>query len=452
MRRDRNRALKAARIVVLILVAIALAIGAISAFRATSESTAADTSADCARGSPRPSGSTSTSPPTTLVAMMWRDSATPHATLAEVDPRTLAPRRRVRADRFGSAWAFSPDGLRLALASVDGRVRFIDLRRMRKLRDIRIDAQGLAALVWPAEDRLVALEQTGTEVLRHARLLLIDPRHGEVLARRDLDGAVDAVAQANGRIVAVVSHTVGIGPARLVVVEPSGELRCVPLRETTTGTRKSEEGRLDVRQPGLALDASGDWAFVASASEPIAEVNLRDLEVSYHSLEASISLVDRLRNWLEPEAHAKGPMTGSRRQALWLGNGLLAVSGSEWDSGGGHRYSESPAGLDVIDTSSWSARTLDERVNRILLADDAFLGVGGYGHERSGVNVYDLDGDLRYRLFEGLPVWDLQAAGSYAYVLIERLLSVVDLRSGEVVADGLPEPGELLVGERRPAF
>jgi hypothetical protein len=383
--------------------------------------------------------------------MIGRDTARPHATLAEVDPPTLAPRRSVRADRFWGAWAFSPDGLRVALTSDDGRVRFIDLRRMRKVRDIRIDAQALVALVWPAEDRLVALEQTGTEVLRHARLLVIDPRRGDVLARRDLDGAVDAIAEANGRIVAVVSHTVGIGPARLVVVEPNGELRCVALSETTTGTRKSEEGRLDVRQPGLTLDSDGDRAFVVSAGEPIAEVNLEDLGVSYHSLASPISLVDRLRNWLEPEAHAKGPTMGSRRQVLWLGSGLLAVSGSDWDSGSGHRYSESPAGLDIIDTSSGSARKLDDAVSRILLTDDTFVGVGGYGYERSGVNVYDFDGDLRYSLFEGLPVWDLQAAGSYAYVLIERQLSVVDLRSGEIVAAGLPEPGELVVGERRPA-
>jgi hypothetical protein len=443
---------KAARLIALIVVAVAIAIEAVSAFRAAAESTAADTGTDCARGAPPPSESTSTSRSPTLLAMIGRDSATPHATLAEVDPQTLAPRRRVRADRFWGAWAFSPDGRRLALTSVDGRVRLIDLPRMRKLRHIRVDAQALVALVWPTEDRLVALEQTGTEVLRHARLLVIDARHGKVLARRDLDRAVDAVTEANGRIVAVLSNTVGIGPARLVVVEPNGELRCVALSETTTGTRKSEEGRLDVRQPGLVLDASGDRAFVVSAGEPIAEVNLGDLDVSYDSLEAPISLLGRLRNWLEPEAHAKGPMTGSRRHALWLGNGLLAVSGSDWDSGSGHSYSESPAGLDIIDTSSWSARTLDERVSRILLADDTLLGVGGYGHERSGVSVYDLDGNLRFRLFEGASVWDLQAAGSYAYVLIERLLSVVNLRSGEVIASGLPEPGELLVGERRPPF
>jgi hypothetical protein len=337
----------------------------------------------------------------------------------------------------------------LALASNDGRIRFVDLRSMRKLRDIRVDVQGYVALVWPAEDRLVAVEQTGTQVLRHARVLMIDPRHGGVLARRDLDGAVDAVEEAGGRIVAVVSNTVGIGPARLVVVEASGRLRCVALGETTTGTRKSDEGRLDVRQPGLALDGSGDRAFVVTAGEPVAEVDLRDLDVSYHSLEAPISLLDRLRNWIEPEAHAKGPMKASQRRVLWLGNGLLVVSGSDSEFSG-HRYSESPAGLDLIDTSSWSVHTLDERVGWMLLADDALVAFGGYGHEGSGVRVYGLDGGLRFRLFEGMPVWEVQAAGSYAYVMIERRLSVVHLRSGEVIATGLPSPGELLVGERRP--
>lgn len=377
-------------------------------------------------------------------------------TLAEVDPRTLALGRRMTPVPFAlSSWAFSPEGRQLALGGPDGAVRFVDLARMRKLGDLRPEASGyVVALAWPSHNRLLALEQwVGDVVHQRTWLLVIDPIRRRLLERRPLEGRVDEIEEGNGRIVAVVAPPAGIGPARLVVVEPTGRVRCVLLREISTGGEYVRtENVARVRKPGLALDPAGDRAFVVSAEEPIADVDLRDLRVSYHD-RASASLLSRVRDWLEPEAFADGlPIVGLRRQALWLGNGLLAVSGSEQEPGADGRYSESPAGLQLVDTRTWSVRALDDRVSRILLADDALLAFGGYGTERLGVSAYSLDGRLRFRLFEGREVSDVRAAGPYAYVSIRDKVAVVDLRSGDVIRDGLQSLGELLVGEERPWF
>jgi hypothetical protein len=392
-------------------------------------------------------------PPRRLLGMWWEDSATPKGTLAELDPQTLVPGRRVTAGPFGASWAFSPDGRRLALGGPEGAVRFIDLRRMRKLGDLRPEISGyVVALAWPSPNRLLALEQwVGDATAQRTWLLVVDPLRRRLLDRRPLPGGVDEVEEADGRIVAVVPPPERIGRARLAVVEPTGRIRCVVLREISTGSEYVRiEEALHVRKPGLALDPAADRAFVFSPGEPIAEVDLRDLRVSYH--EQGASLLSRLLDWLEPDALAKLPQMGSRRQALWLGDGLLAVSGADQELGDNGRYSESPAGLQLVDTTTWSVRTLDQRVSRIRLADDVLLAFGGYGTERFGVSVYTRSGELRFRRFVGEEVWDVQAVGSYAYVSIGEEISVVDLRSGAVTREVSRTLGELLAGEERPWF
>jgi hypothetical protein len=432
--------------------AFAVVTGVVLGVRVAADVTAADVSSSCTAG-PVSSAAPRTTVPRPLLGMWWNDSANAKGTLAEVDPRTLAVGRSM-AGPWGSSWAFSPDGRRLALGGGEGAVGFVDLTRMRRLGGLRSGGQGsVVALAWPSRNRLLAVEEWWGDVVRRAWLLVIDPLRGRLLERRALEGAADEVEEANGRIVTVIAPSEEIGPARLVVAEPDGRLRCVVLTEISTGREHIRTERVvRIRKPGLALDPAGDRAFVVSAEEPIAEVDLRNLRVSYHR-KASASLLGRLLDWLEPEAHAKGlPLVGSRRQALWLGNGLLAVSGSEQSPGQDGRYSEAPAGLKLVDTETGAVRTLDERVGRILLADDALLAFGGYGSERLGVHVYGLDGRLRFRLFVGEEVGEVQTAGTYAYVLIEREVTVVDLRSGKVIADGVQPPGELLAGEERPWF
>jgi hypothetical protein len=134
-----------------------------------------------------------------------------------------------------------------------------------------------------------------------------------------------------------------------------------------------------------------------------------------------------------------------RRKAVWLGNDLLAVTGSDTDVsvGAGEQVEErpDPAGLSLIDTKRWSVRVLDERVGELALASEALLAwvfpeesVPGQLRE-SGLTVYELDGRERLRLFGGESIWDLQAVGGLAYVGVGHwsALHVVDLETGKVV-------------------
>lgn len=438
-------------------VTVAIGVG-VGGWGGAADVSSASWSSECMPGPASSARAPRTTSPRHLLGEWWEDSVTAKRMLAEIDPRTLAPGRRVTPGPFGSSWAFSPDGRGLALGGPEGAVRFVDLAPMRKLGDLRPEASGyVVALAWPSQNRLLALEQWVGDVTRQRTwLLVIDPLRRKLLGRRPLEGGVHEVEEGNGRMVAVAAPPAGIGSARLIVVEPTGRIRCVLLKEISTGSEHLQtEGVVRMRKPGLALDPAADRAFVVSAGEPIAEIDLRDLRVSYHD-QASASLLSRLRDWVEPEALADGlPIVGSHRQALWLGNGLLAHSGSEQEPGADGGYSESPVGLQVIDTKTWSVRDLDDRVSRILLADDTLLAFGGYGSERFGVSVYTLDGDLRFRRFVGEDVWDVQAVGPYAYVSSRDELAVVDLRSGDVVHDLLQSRGklgELLAGEERPWF
>jgi hypothetical protein len=457
-RRPRIEPVRPILLLLLMGFSLALAIGVVLGGRGgAADVTAVDWSSNCTPGSISGARAPRTTSPHRLLAIWWGDSATAKGTLAEVDPRTLALERRTRPMPFAlSTWAFSPEGRQLALGGPEGAVRFVDLARMRTLGDLRPKGSGyVVALAWPSRNRLLAIEQWVGDVT-HQRiwLLVIDPLQRRLLERRPVEGALDGIAEGNGRIVAVVAPPAAIGPARLVVVEPTGRVRCVLLRKISTGSEYVRtENVARVRTPGLALDPAADRAFVVSAEDPIAEVDLRDLRVSYHSLQAPASLLSRLRDWLEPEALADGlPMVGSRRQALWLGNGLLAISGSEQELGADGRYLESPAGLQLLDTTTWSVRSVDDRTSRIRLADSALLAFGGYGSERVGVSAYGLDGRLRFRLFEGRDVSDVRTFGLYAYVSIRDKVAVVDLRSGDVIRDSVPSLGELLAGEERPRF
>ena len=75
------------------------------------------------------------------------------------------------------------------------------------------------------------------------------------------------------------------------------------------------------------MEPSGSRALVVPAGNRVAEVDLETLEVRYHELSEPVSLLGRLRDWLQPAAHAK-TIDGPDRNAVWLESGLVAVSGA----------------------------------------------------------------------------------------------------------------------------
>jgi hypothetical protein len=152
----------------------------------------------------------------------------------------------------------------------------------------------------------------------------------------------------------------------------------------------------------------------------VAEVDLRAMRVAYRR-------------------PAEAPLrSATRRSALWLGNGRLAVSG--------RRRSETPAGVAVIDTSTWNSRDIDTSGGAARSTDGTLLvydgKIGALTTPGIGLRAYRPDGRPRFRVLEGQKVWNVEVVAHRAYARTSTGLHVVNVRSGEVTGE-LPPLGSL---------
>jgi hypothetical protein len=213
-----------------------------------------------------------------------------------------------------------------------------------------------------------------------------------------------------------------IGPSRLVQVGPRGGIRSAALPEIRSGT--ASKGMVTQSwNPGLALDRSGGRAFVVQAEAPAAEVDLATFAVRSHPL--------------EPGALAADAVAGPEREALWLGRGLLAVTGSDLKSSADRReLRETPAGLTLVDTRRWRARTIDPRttdaalVSGTLLASSFFFDSSRQTTSGSGLTGYSADGRRKFHLYGNAPITGVQPVGSKALVGAQDGIALIDARTG----------------------
>jgi hypothetical protein len=202
-----------------------------------------------------------------------------------------------------------------------------------------------------------------------------------------------------------------------------------------------------VRRPALAVDSHGRRAYVLSSRPYVLEVDLRRRNVSGHRLVARPSLVDRLRELLEPSAEAYARV-GPVRDAAWLGPARIALSGYDgdavWRLDAGVEGERRPAGLHVIDTRDWSIRTLDESAAGFVAAAGLLL-TGGPGGR--GLTAYTPDGDERFHVLDGRHVEIVASTGSLAYARTppDPALRVVDLTRGREVGTSAPGRATLLL-------
>lgn len=395
------------------------------------------------RGSPSRNGE---------LALVYRED-NDEAALVEIDPRSLRPvgRRRLDLGRVHGFPTFSPDGRLLAFSDVYsyGQVQVVDIQRLRTVARLDIGEESLRDPVGPLgwlDDQLLAVVEDRR--LGDLVVTLIDPFRGSVDEAARIRGpawVLQSASSARHLVLLLGRPTRGVFRAtELAVADSEGRVRTMVLTRIPSGFLEDEPvGRS--ADPALAVDPEGERAFVVGAGALVAELDLETMKVRYHELARPVSLLGRLLDWLEPEAIAKGPTEGVTRTAVWLGNDLLAVTGSDTHvsvrAGGKVEERIVPAGLSLINTKGWSVRLLDERVGEITLADDALLAwtfpeeFVPRGLRKRGLTVYELDGRERMRLFEGESIWDLQAAGRLAYVGVGHwsALHVVDLETGNVV-------------------
>lgn len=369
-------------------------------------------------------------------------------TLVRVDPRTFLPlpRPRIELGFHGYSWSYSPDRSKLVLGGFASGLRFVDVRRFRRLGDLRENRRGglVLAVVWPTPGRVLAVVQ---EPWGGGPLTLgtVDSIKRTVLAWRSLSGRATVVSTAANSLglFLLLAPRAGIGSTRFLWVDVQGTARTVVLDRVRAGQESVRRGARRVIRwwvPDLALDFPGRRAFIVGGAAPVAEIDLRTMRVAYHELREPISLLGRLRNWLEPEAQAKGETEGPVRYVRWLGDGRLVVSG--FDVRG-----ETPSkarGLKLIDTRVWAVRTLDRETADFVSDRGLLLAYGcctRTGDESLGLTAYDPTGRTLRHLFGRRPIHAVQVSGGRAYVRLEGtwrsrggpLVAVVDLRKGRVL-------------------
>jgi hypothetical protein len=313
-------------------------------------------------------------------------------TLARLAPHSLRPAvPRVRLPEYHDNWSFSPDGSRVALGmggagDVCGRgICVVDMRSMTIAAQIHAPT-AVEAVAWLRPRRIVGVLQTGG-------IIVGDPVTGAVVLRRDFpyDTFYPAVARTSAGF-AVMFDSV---PARLMLVDPRGEMRSVALNGIA-------------RNAGLAADRRTGRAFVVGAGRRVAVVDLRTMTVKYRRVRV--------------------PRMTRSREALWLGRGLLAL----WGGSG--------AGAHVVDTRTWSVRTVSRAATgvrraagRLLVYSDRRVGRAGRG---IGLRVFTRDGARLVQHLFGTRKLSMEVAGGRAYVAGpdargRRTAWIVDARSGE---------------------
>jgi hypothetical protein len=385
--------------------------------------------------------------------------------LARLDPRTLRPLPGGRLRLTGS-WpmlAVAPNRSTAILGSEAGDLTVVDLVHLRQLGVVETDLPGAAIFGWGwvGRSRLLLIDtsrQAATEVLA------VDVGTRRVVHQQRVDGVVQGYARLPSGLALLVTPANAIGRARLVVSDANAGLRAVTLAEINAGFKQFDDSdgsgpRMEQAVPGIAADPAGRRVYVVPGGGPVAEVELASLEVTYHRLGRSASLWQRLARWWAPPAEAK-IISGPSRNAIWLGDDLLAVTGYDGSAKGHHR--EIPSGLELIDTRTWTVRQVDRRSSSAVLAAGRLLAFGtafGTGPDGAnqgfGLTLYGPGDRQPVHWFGAKQVGWIQVNGDLAYIqLLDANLSndegyaVVDLRSGRVLDKGTGTVPELLVPNR----
>jgi hypothetical protein len=375
--------------------------------------------------------------------------AFPGGRLAWFDPLTLrmvSGRKAPLGGHYGG-WAFSADRAILAIASCGDSgsqdLRFINARSMRVLGDLQLALYGhcTSSLAWLAPRRLLTVVQSGSQ----AAIVAVDPVARRALRRESLPAGPWATGRTRDELVVLLGNQGSFAPARLAVVDADARIRIATVDRLTAGTIVEEGGseyRSRAIQPGLAVDPEGRRAFLVPHEGPVAEIDLRTLAVTYHELDRP-SLFGRILRWLTPAAQAK-VLEGPIRNARWLGDGMIAVSGMDYSvtrsAGGESRMVESPAGVSLVDTRSWTTRILDDEASGFAVGAGLVVAQGGrWDHEEErghgpGLRTFGLDGRERWRHRPGELLW-MDPAGAFGYIQFrDRKTEVIDLGSGSVLA------------------
>jgi hypothetical protein len=356
--------------------------------------------------------------------------------LFRLNPRTLQQvGRPIRTFRGGSGLSVSPDGTRLAFANPwrrsarrGARIHFVDIAGWRSMGVADVGRQGWLTVGWVGRDRLLAVAGEG---FGRQRLLWVDAKSRKVVARRAYSGFNINTFRVPGGLAVALGPEEGVGPLRILIVDEHGGIRTIVVDGIEAGAEYAEPpdppGR--VLTPALTVDhESGRLYAVAARGLLVAEVDLASGAVAYHSLGASA---------------AKGNVGVWWRHAVWAGEGRIAVTGDHWPPVRGRRPSNGPVpfGVRMIDTATWTIRTLDPRPDTMHVAGETLLATGtrwfddGRRTESTGLLAFDDAGRRAFTRFRSRQVVLLGSRGKLGYVWVRRTRTahVIDLADGRTV-------------------
>ena len=360
-----------------------------------------------------------------LLGFVWGRDPNSGVKLARIDRWTLRPTgsSSLRLP-FSDAWAVAPGGRALALAVHRNPVNEPNSLKLVTLPSLRWrpgsvglggDVSGLA---WTAPNRVEALVGKVLCCPLPLKVVVVNVRTKRVVRRQPVGGSVLHIARSPRGLALLIGPTNAIGPASLVVADARG-VRATELPSIRAGEVPGGDGISQWRLPGLAVDGAGATAYVADPGGLVAAIDLKSLAVSEHEPQAQRSRLARLDSWMEPTAAAKGD-SGRVRRAQWLGNGFLLVSGSNLEDSE-QQLASDPAGLELIDTRSWTAHVLTPAADSFTVANGMLLVTGARwrGNVNAtgmGLEAYGPDATRLFALFPGRDVWlDLVTYG-LAYV------------------------------------
>jgi hypothetical protein len=345
--------------------------------------------------------------------------------LAWFDPATLtqlAGRKVSTASEGLCSWSFSPDRAQLAFSDCNGTLAFANVRAMKPAGSMYVTARlgSVDGLAWLRPDRLLATGHVDTATT----LLVIDPARHRIVRRVELDRETWGRTVAGDRAVYLLAPWGAYAPAQIAVADADGNVRTATIDRITVGT-VFDEGETDPTShesgAGFAVDPDGGHAYVVSPDLLVADVDLSTLTVSYHGPTRTLAKFQ----------------DGPQRYARWLGDGLLAVSGADCRTTGTGSNRDSactPYGLYVVDTRTWTVRTIDPAAEFFALAQDALLVARGNYLSKHETVALGFDGSQRYSVALGAREY-LDVNGRFGYVCKDdRLVRVLDATTGTQLA------------------
>jgi hypothetical protein len=361
------------------------------------------------------SGASVTAPvdlgPTSFSVSVWA----PTTVLTPVDAVSGAPigRPKLRLNEYVGDMedserpnvVYSPDRRIAAFGTPDCVIARVDLTRLRELSPVRVTggcdtepgpSYVVTVLSWLSPDRIAvtAAFDKGMHPTP-SRVGVVNLRSGRARFTR-VGFEIDSASRARGGAVVLGQSERGRSPARLVSVDRAGRIKATTLSAIPVRSIAVPGPRV----PGLAVDLAHRRAFVLPATGPVGVVHLTSMRVHYRRPQPP-GLDADLRPSTPPAGPGDAPpRAGYLRDARWIGDGRLAISGWDMNRNGGF----TPAGLRIINTNDWSAQIIDRRPDGFDFSQGVLrVSTVAYNkrtryYEGHQLVAFDPHGDLRYKL------------------------------------------------------